>query len=80
MSPHNGSTFAPLTLTAALVRRYGTCDGRSAPAREISADSWQVKVHHHTSPRVGHDGWAMLGADIGGRRHRPDLRPRRNVP
>lgn len=62
MSARNGSTSASSTLAPTLGSRYGTCGGKSAFARETSPGSWQVKVHDPTSPRAGHDGWAMIGS------------------
>jgi hypothetical protein len=40
---------------------YGTCNGKTAYARETSAGSWQVKVYDPTNRLAGHDGWLMLG-------------------
>ncbi|OHV34766.1 MULTISPECIES: hypothetical protein [Pseudofrankia] len=64
MSAENGSTSALSmpTPTHVLGSRYGRCGGRAAFARETSAGSWQVKVHDPTSPRVGHDGWLLIGS------------------
>jgi hypothetical protein len=62
MSTGNDSPSASSTPAAVLGSRYGICDGRSAFARETSPGSWQVKVHHPTSPRAGHEGWVLLGS------------------
>jgi hypothetical protein len=61
MSADNGSP-APSTSAAVLGSQYGTCDGRAALAGETSPRCWQVKVHHPTSPRAGHDGWVKIGS------------------
>ncbi|WP_101833026.1 hypothetical protein [Frankia canadensis] len=57
-----GNDSPSATPAAVLGSRYGTCDGRSAFARETSPGSWQVKMHPPTSPRAGHDGWVLLGS------------------
>jgi len=44
-----------------LASQYGTCAGKPALAREMSAGGWQVKVHDPTNLAAGHDGWVLLG-------------------
>ncbi len=46
---------------AALGSCYGTCGGKPALAREISAGSWQVKVFDPTNRLALHDGWLLVG-------------------
>lgn len=62
MSAQYGSASGSSTAVGVLGSRYGTCDGKSAFARETSPGNWQVKVHDPKSPRAGHDGWVLIGS------------------
>lgn len=46
---------------AALGSLYGTCRGKTAYAREVSAGNWQIKIHDPTNRLAGHDGWLIVG-------------------
>lgn len=61
MSLHDAPPSTQQAATAQLGRRYGSCRGHSALAREMSAGSWQVKIHDPTNRLAGHDGWLLLG-------------------
>lgn len=41
--------------------RYGSCDGRTAYARETTPGSWQVKVHDPKNRLSEYDGWRTVG-------------------
>jgi hypothetical protein len=62
MADENGSTAGPASPATKLGSQFGTCNGKTAYARETPDGSWQVKVHDPTNRLAGHDGWLMVGA------------------